>query len=73
MNGAQSVDPAHSVGCAAVVVMVTPNKVICANAGGEKRMEKQTKHTYSKVVAIHLWNTPLKPFFAKQPVEIPSD
>jgi len=36
MNGGQSVDPAHSVGCAAVVVMVTPNKVICANAGDSR-------------------------------------
>ena len=44
MNGGQSVDPAHSVGCAAVVVMVTPNKVICANAGAEKEYEKHETH-----------------------------
>ena len=32
MNAAAS-DPANGVGCAAVVVLVTPSNIICANAG----------------------------------------
>ena len=34
MNAPHSADVANAVGCAAVVVLVTPNKIICANAGG---------------------------------------
>ena len=36
MNATQSTDLANSVGCAAVVVLVTPQKVICANAGDSR-------------------------------------
>ena len=56
MNGAQSVDPAHSVGCAAVVVMVTPNKVICANAGGEKEW-KNMKNTHTQRLLQYTFGT----------------
>lgn len=36
MNATQSTDLANGVGCAAVVVLVTPNKIICANAGDSR-------------------------------------
>eukprot|EP00438_Fugacium_kawagutii_P005244 Skav235427 [mRNA] locus=scaffold473:50948:52006:- [translate_table: standard] len=36
MNAAESADLANSVGCTAVVVLVTPEKIICANAGDSR-------------------------------------
>lgn len=36
VNATQSTDLANAVGCAAVVVLVTPNKIICANAGDSR-------------------------------------